>query len=59
MKWYGHVYHRPINVPSWRSDLIPVEGYKKSRGRLWRIWFEVSRKEIITLNLAEYIYDIE
>ena len=49
LRWFGHVQRRAINAPIRKSELIPVEGTKRGRGRPKIILVEVKKKRTCQL----------
>ena len=46
LRWFGHVRHRPIDVPVHRVERINLGQVKRAQERPKKTWMEVIRQDI-------------
>ena len=53
LRWFGHIRHRPMDVPVRRMEKIDIEQDKKLRERSKMTWMEMVKKDMKLLELEE------
>ncbi|PHT33217.1 hypothetical protein CQW23_29554 [Capsicum baccatum] len=53
LRWFGHVMRRGMDAPVRRCERLPLDGFRRGRGRPKKYWGEVIRRDMEQLQLTE------